>query len=494
MAPQFLDEAESRSTRRAAPGRILRGVPLAVGLGAFALYLATAARTVTWGHGGSDGPELSAAAAVLGVAHPPGYPLYLLLGHLFAQLPFGEVAFRVGLLSAVAAALGVAWAARLAGMLAAESHSPHSPLSTRHSRPSTQDSGLRAQHPALRLYLVAALATGAVLATSPLYWSQATIPEVYALHAALVLATLTLLASWSPRRDPMAVLLAFLFGLGLGNHLTLALLALPAALYVLARDPGILRRKALLLAPAAFLVGLTPYLYLPLRAAADPPLNWGDPSGWPRFLAHVTAGSYQGYWGGRPLVEAAARIPVMAQIIIAQLTWPGLVISLLGLAELARMRPALFRVLLGYLVLTLGFTLFYYAENGQIYLLPAVILLALSLGLGAAHLASLRAGMPVAIAAAILIPLWQGWVYWPAMDLSSDRAAATYARETLSQAAPCGVLLTDRDEQTFVLWYAQTVEGLRPDVIVLDRRLLAADWYRAQVERRHPNLLRSLQP
>ncbi len=468
------------------------GLPLLLSLGAFALYLRTAARTISWGNGGEDGPELSAAAAVLGVAHPPGYPLYMLLGHLFAQLPVGEVAFRVGLLSAVAAAVGVALAAGLSALLAAPGTQNPSPI------PSA----------------VAALAAGGVLATSPLYWSQATIPEVYTLHAALVLAALLLLASWRPYRDRLVVAVALLFGIGLGNHPTLALLALPAAAFVVAREPATLRRSTALLAPVAFAAGLSIYLYLPLRAAADPPLNWGDPSDLPRFLAHVTASGYRPYWGGRPWSEVAARIPAMAQLLVAQLTWPGLVLALLGLGELARRSPALFRMLLAYLLLTLGFTLFYNAENGQVYLLPAVLVLAVSLGVGAAHVASLGVGTPhpaspgvgtphpaaswpgtlIALVAAIAIPAVQFWTCFAPLDLSSDHAAASYARDTLSGAAPNALLITDRDEQTFVLWYAQVVEGRRPDVVVVDRRLLATDWFRSQLQQRHPGVLERVSP
>ncbi len=449
-------------------------IPLAVSLATFGLYLRTAARTITWAHGGGDGPELSAAAAVLGIAHPPGYPLYLLLGHLFAQLPVGEVAFRVGLVSAVAAAIGAGLAAHLAARLATEVGGAKSAGSL---------------PPA-----VAGVAAGVILATSPMYWSQATIPEVYALHAALALLALVLLASWRPGRDSLVVAIFLLFGLGLANHVTLVFLVVPATLFLIFQDPGLFRRRTVLFAPLAFLAGLALYLYLPLRAAAVPTLNWGDPSDPSRFLAHVTARDYQGYWGGRPWGDVLARIPVMAQLLISQLTWPGLVLALVGLAELARRRPALLRLLVGYILVTLGFTLFYNAENSQIYLLPAVLVLAPLMGLGLAQLALSRLGLTLALTATVAIPAWQIWTNWESMDVSRDRSAATYARETLANATTDGVLITDHDEQTFVLWYVQAVEGMRPDVAVVDRRLLAADWYRSEIERQHPGTLERLRP
>ncbi len=79
-----------------------------VGGASLALYLLTLAPTITWANAGTDGGDLITAAATLGVPHPPGYPLYITLGHLFAQLPIGDVAFRLNLFSAVCMALAAA--------------------------------------------------------------------------------------------------------------------------------------------------------------------------------------------------------------------------------------------------------------------------------------------------------------------------------------------------------------------------------------------------
>lgn len=478
-------------------------VPVVLALGALGLYLRMAAPTITWQHGGADGGELSAAALVLGVAHPPGYPLYLLLGHLFTNLPVGEVAFRVGLLSAASASLGVGLAAYLAGRLACSRRAgsctlpPPSPAQTHETEGDEplpyvlQRAGVS---PAIPVAL-AAVAAGAYLACAPLYWSQAVIQEVYALHAALALGTLVLLERWKPGRKRTLAGLGLILGLGFSHHLTIAFLAAPAVIYIIAHNSELpTRPSGWWPAVVAFLLGLSLYIYLPLRAMADPPLNWGNPSTLPRFLDQVAAASYRGYFGGRSAVEVLTRVPVVARIAIDQLTWPGLLLAFVGLAELARRRPAFFKLLLGYMLLTLLFALFYNAQGGEVYLLPLVPVLAVGLGIGTASLAQLRWGLPVAILLLIAIPSWQIWTHAGAMDLSGDRSAATYARTALDAAAPGATLYTDRDEQTFALWYVQIAEGLRPDVVVVDRRLLAIDWYREQLERRHPGFLQRSVP
>src|SRR5215475_9319891 len=74
-----------------------------VTLAAGTLYFLTAARDIVVG----DSPELITAAATLGVPHPPGYPLFTMLGHVFSLLPFGTIPFRVNLFSVVCDSLTV---------------------------------------------------------------------------------------------------------------------------------------------------------------------------------------------------------------------------------------------------------------------------------------------------------------------------------------------------------------------------------------------------
>jgi hypothetical protein len=457
--------AEARARSRWIDVRV--AAVAAVSLAVFAVYLRTAARTITWANGGADGAELSAAAYVLGVAHPPGYPLYLLVGHLFALLPIGEVAFRVTLLSVVSGALAAGVAAAIAAAL-------------------TDATDFRAA--------LAGVGAGLGLALAPLYWSQATIAEVYALHGLFVLLGIAALVAWRPGRDRVLVALALILGLGLGNHLSLALLAVAAVPFILLADRRLWCRPVAVLAVAAFLLGIGVYLYLPVRAAADPAINWGAPRDAGAFLAHVTGAQYQGYAGLRPPEEVVGRASAIAGILAAQLTWPGLLVALLGLSELAVRRPMLTRALLVYVALTLVFALVYHAEGGQVYLLPVVIVLSLGVGVGLAHLARTPQRALIGAAALVGLAAWQLGTNWTALDISGDQTAASYARDTLANAAPGGVLHTERDEQTFALWYGQIVEGLRPDVAVVDQRLLRYEWYRAQLGQRHLGLLQSVAP
>lgn len=464
----------------------LRAAALLPSLLALALYLRTAAPTITWRNGGDDSGDLVVAAATLGIPHPTGYPTYVVLGHLFTWLPFGEVAFRLSLLSALSAALAVGLVGTLVYLLARRSVGAPPPLA-----------------------LLAALAGALALALSPLFWSQAVIPEVYALHLAFASAIATALVAWRTwGGERWLVAAAALLGLGLGNHVTLALL-LPAALLVVASGrPAVWRERALLRRTGlAFAAGLAIYLYLPWRGAQLPPLVWGEPQHPAGLLAHVTGALYQRYlFLGTP-GDALSRAAHVGTLLVEQLGWPGFVLAVVGAWWLWQAdRP----VALAGLVVGGGSALFavnYYARDSEVYLLPLFAAWAVALGVGVPALArvageTLRIARPqrvqlgLALAlAALLATAAQGPATYARVDASGDRQARDFARDVLAALPPRAVLLSDSDAHTFSLWYAQDVLGLRPDVAIVDLRLVAWPWYRAALERRHAGLaLRSTTP
>jgi hypothetical protein len=208
---------------------------LAAGIVSLLLYLRTLAPGLLPG----DSGEFQALSVLLGDTHPTGYAVYLLLAHPFTWLPLGEVAYRVNLFSAVTAALTIALTYLVGKRL----------------------TGRR----------WAALFGAAVLGVSPTFWSQALIAEVYTPGAAFFVATLLFLLAWDAsgrRRD--LFLAGLLGGLSLGVHLSVALLAPAAGLFLL-----LSRRPARAIWPPAVLgaltgVGLALLAFLALDRHAPP--------------------------------------------------------------------------------------------------------------------------------------------------------------------------------------------------------------------------------
>ncbi len=433
---------------------------------ALALYLATAARGLWWG----DGPELAAAAHILGVPHPPGYPLYMLLGHLVIRLlspwrePYVALALLNALLTAAACGMMVPLFARALG----------DALLTR---------------PLTRTIAAAGLALA--IATAHTVWYHGRVPEVYPLTLALGVGLLLL--AWpadrlTPRR---AAGIALLAGLAATNHYSIVglypLAALALLLYLRrAERPG--RALGTLAALAA--LPLLLYLYLPLRARAEPVMNWGNPYNLERMLYHMLGRQYQHFlvdswpsvfegaliwlhWWGRQWlpVKLPAPIAVLAGVVVMAPT-------LVGLGSLARRRPALGAGLL----CALGFTLL----TSMLYKIPDIdgyLMLALPVAaIGWIELAARFSRATVVHSAKwALLPAMLALIgflnHYHELDISGDEFAALDARRRLEQIAPWGVLLGG-DDSVNMIWYEQVVHGHRRDVAILSPSLIYTDWYR----------------
>jgi hypothetical protein len=215
----------------------------------FVLYAASAPRSVAL----EDDGLFVLSSYFLGIEHPPGYPLFTLIGHLFTYLPFGSVAYRVHLASALFGALtcGAAWLcarALVAGRLPA--------------------------------YLAAF-----GLGVSPVFWSQAIIAEVYTLNTFFFLSLVFMGLQACPPGQPAAASardsrllpwMALVFGLSLSNHYPLMLLVAPAfvvLLWPLRRE--LLQRFGLL--SWLVILGLVPYVWMVRRSWMALPISFNGP-------------------------------------------------------------------------------------------------------------------------------------------------------------------------------------------------------------------------
>ena len=431
-----------------------------------ALYAAGAAPSLTLQHGGSDGGELAVAVYTLGIPHPTGYPTYLLLAQAVRLFPWGTWAGRLNLFSALAGALTVGLVALIAGEFFREEKFSA---------------------------LVAGLTAGLSLAVSGLFWSQAVITEVYTLHTLFLALSLWLFLRWREHGGAYFPLAGLALGLGLGNHLTLLFL-LPGVLFFLLLSRRRLTWAEGLGGSALFLAGLAVYLYLPLRAAADPWLNWGDPRNWGAFWSHVSAAAYRGFFFQRSWPEIFGNASAAAGFLLRDFAPRGLVLGLAGLFFLGRrdgraLLLFLFPAAFGFLL-----ALTYGGVGSEVHLLPLYLPWAIGCGTTAGMLASLlwaRFGLRAACIALVLpllclLLIVPGWGRWA---LREDPGPLPEVYATLANLPPDALLLTEQDEQTFPLWYAQVVEGLRPDVAIVDVRLLEWPWYRRQLPLRYSGLL-----
>jgi uncharacterized membrane protein len=208
-------DAETDSSTR--PARLDLGVAGGLSLISWLTYLATLTPSLSFVS--PDGNELAAIPAILGLAHPPGYPLYTWPGKLFTLLPVGDVAYRVNLMSATLGALAIGGLYLIIIQLLPVDHT-----------------GRR----------VAAALAALVFAFGPAVWSQAVIAEVYAPNLAFIALTLVCLLHWErARRDRDFFVFALVFALSLGMYLSDLGFAPAFAVFILFTDWRALRRPRL---------------------------------------------------------------------------------------------------------------------------------------------------------------------------------------------------------------------------------------------------------
>ena len=285
--------------------------------------------------------------------HPTGYPLFVLLGKVFTLIPAGSVAWRMNLLSAMAAAAVVGMAVLILVRL-----------------------GVRP---------VIAAAAGIALAFTGTLWQEATFSEMNSLHLLLVALLLHRALVWRADRRVRDLLIgAFLGGLCVSNH-GLAITVVPIVVLFVVVDA---RREiaaapwTLVRAGGAFVLGLVPYLYLPLRAMFGPADVYGQFLTWDGFFAHVSGAQFRGamhFLSADSVADATGAMPQVVDHLVSLSNVVFLAAGVLGIAVLV-LRDRWF----GLLLVVLGAINVYFYANymGDLshYLLTTWLILALGLG------------------------------------------------------------------------------------------------------------------
>ena len=418
--------------------------------GAFVLYAASTPRTVML----EDDGLFITTATFAGVAHPPGYPLYVVLGWLASMVPFGSVAWRVHSLSGLMGALTCACIAWIV-------------LRRTGDRP-------------------AAFLAGAAFAVSEHFWSQAIIADVYTTNTAVVFLTLALVQEAAEKRSTrLWAASAAVYGLGLANHYPLLILASPLFLAFALGAGKDFRRRVPWLLPVAVLPAAALYGWMVWRSHQPLPINFLGPIGsWSEFLIFIDRGIY-GHIDKNVNAGLADKF-LYAGHFATQALWQlgvvgGLVALWGALASFRRgWRLGLSGEVLAFmassfvLVAMLGFNY----EPLRIYTfrpypLVAYGILALWLGYGLHTLArsvrggakpwlpTIRAACALAVAA---LGVWNGWVnYRP-----HDRFAEEQAQAMLDVAAKDGAFVLYADPFVGPIAYLHWVEGRRPDLRLLE--------------------------
>jgi hypothetical protein len=408
------------------------------GAGAVALIAYVVTLLPGVGYGG-DTAKFQFLGRVLGIGHPTGYPVYLLLNWSFGQLPIGTLAYRINLLSAVLGAAATALFVPVLRRLGAGRYAP-----------------------------IGALWIG----LSYTFWSQAIIAEVYTLHALYLAAALGAILSWGEegRASGLAWSLFFI-GLAFSHHLLIVTAIAGFLAYALATDArALLGRRALLGAAAGGLAGTLPYAYLFWRTAAQAPYLEGKVRTLGELAAFVSGGPFRSSMA--ILGESASLGPRIAELLrYVALEWTpvGWLFVPLGAALLCRARPRA-ALLLGMIAAgDLLFAATYDVPDWFVFLLPfylvsgvvAVQVLPpierlLTPRLGARAAVTLTLGLGLGLTAALAITNGR------LLDRSGDVEAERSSRAILDAVgAPAVILSADYDVANYLYYHLLTQSPYR---------------------------------
>ncbi len=466
------------------------------------LYVFTIAPTTQFW----DTSEYIAAAKVLGIPHPPGNPLFVLLAHVWGEFPIvSHYALRINLFSAVCSATA-------SGLLFL--------VAERFLRPIVPEKMPR--------YLTA-FAGIFVGATSYTVWNQSVVnAKVYTLSLLSIALVLWLTVRQADlpqegQRKKVVVLIAYLVGLGATNHLMALLIAPAVVVYLLWSDARILRDPRFLGAVVlATTAGLSVFLFLKVRAPLFPPINEGEPSSWSAWWDVIMREQYQKPSVAERQADLGSQLANYWQYFTWQFAndWPARIrtpvagfftaIGLFGAWRLLRtdrragvaMLATVFTLTIA-LVFYLNFKYGYSIQPGEdlarevrerdYFFVGSFQLWGVwvAVGMGAMMAAASRllgstsntrmSGVSLIVLSVCFIPLLGN-------KLSAPRAGETLARDfasdLLNSVEPYSILITAGDNDLFPLWYAQEVEGIRRDVLIANLSLLNTIWHLRQLQRR----------
>lgn len=444
------------------------------------LYILLQTKTIY----GGDAGDLVSAIVVSGIAHPPGYPLYTLLGILFLKyIPVATAAFKIGFLSSIPALLTLWLLYDLINYIFKK------PL------------------PAI----ISTLVLGFLYP----FWLYSEVVEVFSLNNLFIVTLFWLLIHWSVKPHKRYLYLAsFIFGLSLTHH-HIILFLLPCLIYLLMINKNKitlhLSGKCIIL----FLLGLIPYIYVFIAAGSLPSLNWLGNLNFTNFVNLVTRaayGSFQsgGFIGKEPLLRFVD-IWALFNLVVKDFKIPGIMLITLGFFSIYKYNKQIFWAFLIGLasyIFFIFYASFPLVDNFMVatferFTLPVYIFLVFFLSGGLLAVEQYLGGLfqnkfphlakkklqSLFMIIFILYPLGLFLNNYPKISiLTNDSTAENLGRDILASVAQNSILIISSDTPLFNTQYVYYAEKFRKDIKLIHLSKLANSDYRKMLKSEYPDI------
>ncbi|MBI1938412.1 MAG: DUF2723 domain-containing protein [Ignavibacteriales bacterium] len=464
----------------------------------FIIYLFTIAPGVIQ----IDSGELAAVQSTLGIAHPTGYPLFTITGYLFLllPLPFTKI-FSANLLAAIWCSAGIGFFVKTVQMLLTNILTELA--AEKKSKNKKQKIVETAAPVSSIVILISSITAGFILALNKTYWMQSNSVEVYSLQAFLF--SLILFASikiYYSKEDKLNdwIYAALFFALGFSNHMTTFLIIPFIAILFFNKEKFNLRSLKkigtglLVFIPVLILF----YSYLPLRASANPAINWGSPVNWENIFRHVSGRQYQ-VWLFVSADSAKRQLIYFLENLPAEFSYLSLLFAAVGSFQLFKLSKKMFWTLLVTFVFAAGYSINYDIVDIDSYFLLPYMIVSIFAALGiykiADYLHLKSANLVQLFSVPIIFVITPIVVTSGKVDQSGQFTFEDYTKSLINSTEKNSIIFSYQwDYFVSSSYYFQHVENFRKDVTVIDKELLRRSWYYNQIKTNHSEVIEKLEP
>lgn len=461
-----------------------------------------------------DSGELATAVATFGIPHPTGYPLYLLIGYLFANLPFGSsVIYKLNLLSAILSALAVyvTFFTVYEFLNIVIAKPPSKSKGKEDKKKKAQEKKPDIVHDLLAAdsgYFkpIFALSAAILFGITRTFWQNALSVEVYPLHvlflSLILLYLLKVYSNTGSGNYKLWVVLFLLIGLSFTNHMT-TIFVIPAVLYLFYIEYTKNRQfaKNLLKRVPVFILPLIFYFILMFRSSSEPFMNWSAPATISNLLYHVTGGDYSQMMFSSG--SFSKQFKIFYSEFFNELAVITGILGLIGFIYLYRLEKKIFVLFILPVIFCLLYSMYYGIRDIQSYFLTSYYFITVSSAIGFVWLMGIvniqfkfnkRSSFAFLIVLCLIVIGFSLNYNYKGNDNSRNYIIEDYTINALKDLDSNSIVITyDWGYLYPAALYYQQVEHFRQDIKIFNVKFLSVPWYLDMIKKYHPDIYANIQ-